>query len=159
MKNQNKLICIFLTLFYFLISSNLFSNEKHNVTITQFEVNKLPQFSLYVSITDEQGKPVKLTEKSLLPEESLVNLFEDGQSVTINEIKPVLKLEESELSKFYIALVLDNSASMAPFKEDATKAANLFIDQVRNKDKIAIVEFDSQQEPFRAKVVQSFTNI
>ena len=159
MKNQKKLICVFLTLLYFLISSNLLSNEKHNVTITQFEVNKLPQFSLYVSVTDELGKPVKLNDQTLSLEENLVTLFEDGQSVTINEIQPVLELEESELSKFYIALVLDNSASMAPFIEDANKAADLFIDQMRDKDKIAIVEFDPKQNPFRAKVVQSFTNI
>jgi VWFA-related protein len=121
--------------------------------ITQFEVFKLPQISFYISVVDQNGKPV--TDLS----NSEVSVFEDGTPVEVAEITPVLQIEESSLSGIQVVLVIDNSSSMGPHTEKAEFAANLFIDQIRKNDKVAIVDFgrESQREPGRIK--ENFTNV
>lgn len=143
----------------FFLPSFLVSAEKQTMTITQFEVNNLPQFSLYISVTDKTGRPVRLPYKTLLPDSDLIKVFEDEKQVTVNEITPVLELENSEISRFYIALVLDNSDSMTRFIRDAKIAADQFIGQIRKDDKVAIVMFDPNAAPYKARLVQTFTNI
>lgn len=147
-------------LFLLFIPLTLFSTDDLNVTITQFEVNNLPQFSLYISITDRFGNPVKLNQESIITENNLIELFEDQQQVTIHDIKPVLDLMDSEISRFYIVLVMDNSQSMKPFLNDTKMAADQFIDRVRNDDKIAVVIFGkSDITKIEARITQDFTNI
>jgi len=135
------------------MQSSLLSDETINITITQFEVNNLPQFSLYISVTDKEGKPVKLNDVTNM------KLFEDDSEVTIHEVKPVLEIEESELSKFYIVMVLDNSFSMQSNLEQVKQAADQFIDELRDKDKIAITVFDERKEDYKSRIIQPFTNI
>lgn len=153
MKGQSKQLFIALLIFILIIQTSLFSDEQLNIAITQFEVNNLPQFSLYISVTNNFGKAIKLTDFTN------IKLFEDDQPVVIHEVKPVLDIEELELSKFYIVMVLDNSSSMAPFLRQVKAAADQFIDQLRDKDKIAIAIFNEQKGAYQSKIVEQFTNI
>lgn len=153
MRNCSKKFIIPLTFFIFFMPSSLLSDEKINITITQFEVNNLPQFSLYISVTDQEGKPVILTDFTNL------KLFEDDSEVKVQEVKPVLDIEELELSKFYIVMVLDNSTSMKSNLEQVKQNADQFIDQLRDKDKIAITVFDEKKDDYNATIIEPLTNI
>lgn len=159
MRDQLHSFSVFFLFFICVSFSTSSMADDNHVTITQFEVNKLPQFSLYISVTDNTGKPVRLSSAALSPEKGLVKVFEDGQKLRVLEISPVLDLTESEISRFYIVLVLDNSDSMAGDVKDVKIAADRFIDQIRDTDKISIVAFAPYYEPYKARVVQNFTNI
>ena len=158
---KTKLIWLlnFLRIAIFALPLLAFPSDQPGLTITQFEVNELPQFSLYISVTDQTGKPIRLAESTLSPDKGIVKVFEDGQPVVVNEITPVLDLTDSEISRFYIVLVLDNSDSMQKFLKKVKFAADQFIDQVRKQDKISIVVFDPRKKSYHAKLLQSFTNI
>ncbi|NOZ63314.1 MAG: tetratricopeptide repeat protein [Calditrichaeota bacterium] len=142
-----------------LPASFLFSASDVKVQITQFEVNELPNFSLYVSVTDNAGKPVPLPADALKIDSNLIRVLEDQVESPILDVKPVIEIEESEVGHFNIALVMDNSSSILPYAKKIKEAADQFIDQLRPVDKAAIIAFDKNYLPYKAKVKQQFTNI
>ncbi len=86
--------------------------------------------ALPVSVLDKDGKFVpKLTVSNF-------KVFEDGVEQQISDFG-------STESPFHVALILDVSGSTSFKIEDIQQAASAFIAQLRNKDQVMIVSFDS----------------
>ncbi len=159
MKKNTTFALFFFLLVTILSNKAVFAAGDIGVKITQFEVNELPNFSLYVSITDKTGKPIPLPSHVVKPESRLIRVIEDGAEVPVLEIRPVIEIEESEIGHFDIVLVIDNSSSILPFAKKIKEAADQFIDQLRPVDKVTIVMFNKYAVPYRATPLLPFTNI
>ena len=104
------------------------------VHITQVDTSRFPQVRVYVSVTDEAGKPVGVDPNRIM-------LYESGQGVKPNEVRGIGKTDP-----LTTLLVMDVSGSMDKAgKLDAAKAAaRAYIAQMRPGDQAGLLIFNTK---------------
>ena len=103
------------------------------LTLNQINIERFPEISIYLTIADERGTPLKGLGASNF------SVQEDGSGVRVDGIFPLEKGEEP----LSVVLAIDRSGSMRgdPIR-DALKAAHDFIKEVRGIDRVGVVSFD-----------------
>lgn len=106
-----------------------------SITITQVDGSHFPLVTIYVSITDKDGKPaVGLNQGE-------VAVAEDGKPVEVVEFKG------SGGAPVNTLLVLDRSGSMrGPKLAGAQQAAKTFVDMMRPQDQVGLLLFAGSTE-------------
>lgn len=114
------------------------------VRIEQINATQYPRMEAILEIVDDRGLPV------LGITANQVRVFEDNTPASQVNLVPA---QQAGIG-IGVVLAIDISGSMAGAPLDAAKrAANLFIDQLSDIDRVAIVSFSSQ-----VRAVQGFTN-
>jgi Ca-activated chloride channel family protein len=105
-------------------------NDDLRVSMTQIDGSRFPLVTIYISVTDKNGKPaVGLTQDEL-------SLTEDGKPVEIVEFTG------SGGAPVNTLLILDRSNSMQGQKLiGAQHAARTFVDQMRPQDQVGLLLF------------------
>jgi Ca-activated chloride channel family protein len=103
------------------------------LTLNQINIERFPEISIYLTIADEQGAPLKGLDASH------VVVQEDGSTVRVREVFPLARGEEP----LSVVLAIDRSGSMRgkPIR-DALRAAKDFIREMRGIDRVGVVSFD-----------------
>jgi Ca-activated chloride channel homolog len=104
------------------------------VRITQIDVSKFPQVTLYVSVTDASGEPFGVN-----PDQ--IQVSEKGQFMTLEQISG-----SGDIGPLTTLLVMDVSGSMNNAgKLDAAKsAAQAYIAQMRPGDRAGLLTFNTK---------------
>jgi VWFA-related protein len=104
------------------------------VHITQVDTSRFPQVTVYVSVTDEAGKPVGIDPKRIM-------LYEGDQPIEPSEVRGIGKAEP--LTTLF---VMDVSGSMNEAgKLDAAKvAARAYVAQMRPGDQAGLLIFNTK---------------
>ncbi len=110
--------------------------------ITQVDVSRFPQVTVYVSVTDAGGEPVAI-------DPSRLSLYEDGERVVPEDVRGV-----GEGEPLSTLLVIDVSGSMntAGKLEAAKAAARAYLAQMGAQDRAGVIAFNTE-----VMVVQSLT--
>ncbi|MDH5605319.1 MAG: VWA domain-containing protein [Anaerolineae bacterium] len=113
------------------------------VRITQVDTSNFPQVTVYISVVDQDGKPVNIDPSRLV-------LMENDQVIQLDQTKGI-----GEIGPLTTMLVMDVSGSMnsAGKLEAAKAAAAAYVDQMRKGDRAGIVVFNTA-----IKYVQPITN-
>lgn len=121
----------------FLLICSIFSIAFADINggISQIDYSNFPEFSAYVIVTDGEGNFIR----GLVPENFEVT--EDGVPVEVTNVIPVEEMDDKTALSLSIVLAIDNSASMQRKEDELEKAANIFLDNLRLSDRVAIVEF------------------
>jgi VWFA-related protein len=103
------------------------------LTLNQINIERFPEISLYLTIADEQGVPLKGLAVSRF------SVQEDGSVVRVQGVLPLEKGDEP----LSVVLAIDRSGSMRgePIR-DALRAAKDFIQEMRGIDRVGVVSFD-----------------
>jgi Ca-activated chloride channel family protein len=103
------------------------------LTLNQINIERFPQVSLYLTVADEHGNPLKgLGASHFLAQE-------DGSAVRITGVLPLAQGEEP----LSVVLAIDRSGSMrGQAIRDAKQAAIDFITEIRGIDRVGVVSFD-----------------
>ncbi len=107
----------------------------YKVQVVQVDTSRFPEVTVWVSVTDAQGNPVRL-----LPNSSFT-VIENGKPVEIKEIH-----QAGEQGPVTTVLAIDRSGSMNKFgKLDAAKAAaTAFVDLMRPDDVTGVIAFNTE---------------
>ena len=126
-------LCILFSLAFAPLQPALAQEETAQVRITQVDASKFPQVTVYVSVTDTNGKPVGV-------DPSLIHLDEAGQVVKAGQVSGV-----GAVGPLTTMLVMDVSGSMnnAGKLAAAKQAARAYIDQMRPGDQAGLVSFNT----------------
>ncbi|MGC9025878.1 MAG: VWA domain-containing protein, partial [Chloroflexia bacterium] len=104
------------------------------VAVRDIETNRFPLVTAYVTVTDENGRPIP----NLPPSEFV--LREDDQPISSFDLRAVERYQP-----LHIVLALDTSGSMgirnATPLRDAKKAAMILVDTLRPDDQVALLTF------------------
>jgi VWFA-related protein len=103
------------------------------LTLNQVNIERFPEIRIYLTAADERGTPLKgLTVSNF-------SVQEDGTTVLMTGVVP-LEQGEEPLS---VVLAIDRSGSMRgkPI-QDARRAAQDFVGEMRGIDRVGIVSFD-----------------
>ncbi len=131
--NKLKLILALLAAFGVVYTVNA---QSGNVEVKSFgfDAAAFPQVRAFVSVTDAQGKPIQ----TLRVENFLVE--EDGARTDI------IAINTSD-EPIHVGLLIDHSSSMSGGKlEDAKRAADAFVSQMRAGDEAFVIQFDDTNE-------------
>ncbi len=116
------------------------------IRITQVDNSKFPQVTVYVSVTDASGAPVRV-------DPSTIQISENGQAMkTISANGTGQTKGPGQLTTL---LVIDVSGSMATANKltAAKTAAKAYVDQMRPGDQAGVVAFDT-----KVNVAQAITS-
>lgn len=104
--------------------------------ITQVDNSQFPNVTVYVSVTDANGEPVKVSPSQII-------LQEDGQRITPDRIN-----SSGDVGILTTMLVIDVSGSMnSDNKLDSAKsAAQAYVNQARPTDLIGLMTFNTAVE-------------
>jgi Ca-activated chloride channel family protein len=139
-------LCLFLCLLFSLafapLHPALAQDETARVRITQVDATDFPQVTVYVSVTDADGKPLGV-------DPSLIRLDEGGQAVQAGQVSGM-----GEVGPLTTLLVMDVSGSMNNGGKlaAARQAARAYVDQMRPGDQAGLISFNTA-----ITVVQSVT--
>lgn len=111
------------------------SGGEWSARVTQVDTSKFPQVTVYVSVTDPQGNPVKVAPTSLV-------VMENGQEMTPQEITGLGESNEPLIT----LLVMDISGSMnsAGKLQAAKEAAIAYVHQTRPNDQTGLLVFNTK---------------
>ncbi|OGP55970.1 MAG: hypothetical protein A2Y65_05695 [Deltaproteobacteria bacterium RBG_13_52_11] len=109
------------------------------LTVNQINIERFPEISIYLTIADEQGTPLKGLNASHFMAQ------EDGSIMRVDGVFPLEKGEEP----LSVVLAIDRSGSMRgePIR-DALEAAKDFIREMRGIDRVGVVTFDDHVTVF-----------
>jgi VWFA-related protein len=123
------------------------------ITISQFYPSEFPKFQIYVSVVDASGR----SRPGLAAGDFVV--FEDGVRIPIEEAISAFDLRDEAFSSLTVALVIDNSNSMQGYMPAVVDAANLFIDRLRDYDRVSILLFsEDAKKPNHVWIRTPMTN-
>jgi Ca-activated chloride channel family protein len=130
-------ICVFLVVLFSLafppLQPALAQEETAQVRITQVDAARFPQVTVYISVTDADGKPLGI-------DPSLIRLAEGGQEVQPGQVSGV-----GAVGPLTTILVMDVSGSMNNGGKlaAAKQAARAYIDQMRPGDQAGLISFST----------------
>jgi Ca-activated chloride channel family protein len=118
--------------------------ESYTAQVVQVDTSNFPEVSVWVSVTDAQGNPVR----TLPP--SAFSLSENGQPVEIKQV-----YQAGEQGPVTTVLAIDRSGSMNDVGKlaAAKEAATAYVDLMRPEDSAGIVAFNTEVD-----VVQPITH-
>jgi len=152
---MHKITRIILTLSLLFLLTSLSTREAFaqtpvpatpQIRITQVDNSKFPQVTVYVSVTDASGAPVRV-------DPSTIQISENGQAMkTISANGTGQAKGPGQLTTL---LVIDVSGSMATANKltAAKTAAKAYVDQMRAGDQAGVVAFDT-----KVNVAQAITS-
>ena len=149
-------ICLFLCILFCLafapLQPALAQGETAQVRITQVDASKFPQVTVYVAVTDADGKPVGV-DPSLIRLDEGGQAVQDGQAVQASQVSGVGAA--GPLTTITTMLVMDVSGSMNNGGKlaAAKQAAKAYIDQMRPGDQAGLISFNTA-----IQVVQAVTS-
>lgn len=112
---------------------------KLGVVINSMETNECPNIKVYVSIADENNKPIE-DDPALA-----AKLYEDGVEQTNNFS---IQWEGDIQAPISVVFALDYSPSMSDAIEDMENGVKAFIDAMKPEDKAAIIKFSYEPQLF-----------
>ena len=116
--------------------------EPVSVYLNQLDFSRNPLIDLYVTLTNAQAEPVILREADTLG----VRIDHNGYQAVPSDLQSVLSLKQKGQSELYIAMVFDNSASMAGRTGLLESAALRFIDSLKTGDNASIIDFGGDEQ-------------
>ncbi|NPV87149.1 MAG: VWA domain-containing protein [Anaerolineae bacterium] len=104
------------------------------VHITQVDTTHFPSVTVYVSVTDANGEPLKVNPRRL-------QIIENGKAINPSAVQGV-----GDVGALTTLLVMDVSGSMmhAQKLESAKKVAKEYIAQMRPEDRAGLISFHTQ---------------
>ena len=150
------IILLLSVLIFFIIPLNIFaqentsevnqtsSQESQQIILKEIDTNGYPNIDIYLNFKEGSELGLATLEKSNF------KIIEDNKEIKDFSIKKVAEISEP----IGVALVIDTSGSMKgkPL-EDAINAATVFMKEMRNIDKIAVVGFSDN-----VTIYSSFTS-
>lgn len=118
-----------------LFTGNISAQYNRN-RIDLIDFSRFPHCDLY--FTFQGGKGEKIPQASDL---AFFSIEHNGIQVKVTDLQSVMELKKRGETELYIALVLDNSASMSGRETFIETALNRFIDSLRTGDLAAIINF------------------
>ncbi len=130
------IIFLLSVLIFFILPLNIFAQEDtsevNQTLLKEIDTNGYPNIDIYLNFKEGSELGLAALEKSNF------KIIEDNKEIKDFNIKKVAEISEP----IGVALVIDTSGSMKgkPL-EDAINAATVFLKEMRNIDKIAVVGF------------------
>jgi VWFA-related protein len=136
-------LCLLFSLAFASWQPALAQEQALQARITQVDASKFPQVTVYVAVTDTNGKPVGV-------DPSLIRLDEAGQVVKAGQVNGV-----GAVGPLTTILVMDVSGSMNNGGKlaAAKQAARAYVDQMRPGDQAGLISFNTASQ-----VVQGVTS-
>jgi VWFA-related protein len=140
-KNIPHLLISSIIIIAFLLPLPASAQGAFQISVEYLDNSKFPQVQAYVSVSDQNGLPIKNLEVDAF------TLIESGVPVTIQDFKPIQNIEQP----LSIALIMDTSTSMGsqyqptPMQK-SVEAAKSFVDQLQPQDRVAVIKFSDKPE-------------
>jgi VWFA-related protein len=128
-------------IFVFILVSGFFTTgfqddqpNEPNIMVTQIDNSEFPKVTVYLSVVDAEGNPVKVDASRLV-------IKENGKAIKSGQIEGV-----GEVGALTTLLVTDASGSMnnGSKLESAKAAAHEYVAQMRSGDQVGLVIFNTE---------------